>query len=60
RQFEQVMAHRKYAPNDVAAGRAFTAAYVEYVHAAERMYEAAGAPEHGHGAAAAAPAQHQH
>ncbi|HET8748616.1 MAG TPA: DUF6448 family protein, partial [Ramlibacter sp.] len=34
RQFEQVMAHRKYAPNDVAAGRAFTAAYVEYVHAA--------------------------
>jgi hypothetical protein len=48
-QFEQMMAKKKYAPNDVEAGRAYTGAYVEFVHYAERLYDAATtpAPEHG-------------
>jgi hypothetical protein len=48
--FEQVMAKRKYNPNDVEAGRAYATAYVEFVHYAERLYGAAEAlaPEHGH------------
>ena len=48
--FEQVMAKRKYAPSDVEAGRAYSSAYVEFVHYAERLYTAAEtmAPEHAH------------
>ena len=46
--FDQVMAKKKYNPDDVAAGRAYASAYVEFVHYAERLYEAAEtmAPEH--------------
>ena len=46
--FEDVMKKRKYNPNDVAAGRAFASAYVEYTHYVERLYDAAQtlAPEH--------------
>jgi hypothetical protein len=39
--FEQVMAKKKYAPADVEAGRAYSNAYVEFVHYAERLYDAA-------------------
>lgn len=48
RQFEDVMKKKKYNPNDVAAGRAFVSAYVEYTHYVERLYDAAEtlAPEH--------------
>ena len=48
--FEQVMAKKKYDPNAVEAGRAYSAAYVDFVHYAEQLYDAAGptAPEHGH------------
>lgn len=48
RQFDEVMAKKTYNPNDVAAGRAYASAYVEFVHYAERLYEAAEtmAPEH--------------
>ena len=55
--FDAVMAKRKYDPNDVAAGRAYSNAYVEFVHYAERLHGAAAtlAPEH----AAKAPA-HAH
>ena len=38
--FEQVAAKKKYDPNDVEAGRAFSNAYVEYVHYVERLYNA--------------------
>lgn len=41
-QFEEVMTTKKYNPNDVAAGRAYTSAYVQFVHYAERLYGAAG------------------
>jgi hypothetical protein len=39
--FDQVMAKRKYDPNDVQAGRAYASAYVEFTHYAERLYNAA-------------------
>jgi hypothetical protein len=40
RQFEEVMKNKKYNPNDVAGGRAFASAYVEYTHYVERLYDA--------------------
>ena len=48
--FEQVMAKKGYDPNDVEAGRAYSGAYVEFVHYAERLYGAAqaSAAEHAH------------
>src|SRR5687768_395 len=46
--FNAVMTKKNYKPDDVAAGRAYSNAYVEFVHYAERLYEAAEtlAPEH--------------
>ena len=41
RHFEDVMKKKKYNPNDVAAGRAFAGAYVEFTHYVERLYDAA-------------------
>ena len=41
RTFEDVMKKKKYDANDVAAGRAYASAYVEYTHYAERLYNAA-------------------
>lgn len=41
RHFDQVMARKRYDPNDVEAGRAYSNAYVEFVHYADRLYEAA-------------------
>jgi len=48
RHFEEVMKKKNYNPNDIAAGRAFASAYVEYTHYVERLYNAAEtlAPEH--------------
>ena len=48
RHFEDTMKKKKYNPNDVAAGRAFSSAYVEYTHYVERLYTAAEtlAPQH--------------
>ena len=48
RNFEAVMKKKGYNPNDVAAGRAFASAYVEYTHYVERLYDAGEtlAPEH--------------
>ena len=47
-QFEDMMKKKNYKPDDVAAGRAFASAYVEYTHYVERLYDAAEslAPEH--------------
>jgi hypothetical protein len=41
RHFEALMKKKKYNPNDVAAGRAFASAYVEFTHYVERLYDAA-------------------
>lgn len=58
RHFDQVMAKKRYDPNDVEAGRFYSTAYVEFVHYAERLYNAAEtmAPE----AAQKSPAMHTH
>jgi hypothetical protein len=59
--YQKVMAARGFDPNDVAAGRAFVAAYVPYVHYVEGLWEAARATPHGHypgHAKQAAGAQH--
>jgi hypothetical protein len=39
--FDAVIAKKKYRPDDVEAGRAYSSAYVEFVHYAERLYDAA-------------------
>ncbi len=46
--FENMMKKKKYNPNDIAAGRDFSSAYVEYTHYVERLYNAAEtlAPDH--------------
>jgi hypothetical protein len=46
--FEKVLAARTYKPDDVAAGRAYVAAYVEFVHYAERLHAAATGDAPGH------------
>jgi hypothetical protein len=48
RVFEGVMKRKSYSAGDVAAGRAFVSAYIEYTHYVERLYDAAEtlAPEH--------------
>ena len=49
--FEEVLARKRYPAGDVAAGRAYSSAYVAFVHYAERLYDAADtlAPaDHGH------------
>ena len=39
RNFEDMMKKKKYNPDDVAAGRTFASAYVEYTHYVERLYD---------------------
>lgn len=46
--FANVDAKRNYDPNDVAAGREYVKAYVEYIHFVERLHEAALKPAPGH------------
>jgi hypothetical protein len=48
RTFEEALKKKDYTPDDVAAGRAFASAYIEYTHYVERLYDAAEtmAPEH--------------
>ena len=51
KEFDAVLAKKNYRPDDVAAGRAFVNAYVEYIHYVERLYDATGAgalPQHAH------------
>ena len=46
--FANVQARRKYDVNDVAAGREYVKAYVEYIHFVERLHEAVTSPAAGH------------
>jgi hypothetical protein len=46
--FREVMAARKFDPDDVAGGRAYVKAYVELIHFVERVYEATGSAPHSH------------
>lgn len=47
-QYEKARALKSYKKNDVAAGRKYVAAYVTYLHYAERLYAATAHPTHGH------------
>jgi hypothetical protein len=47
-QHHAVIDKKNFAATDVAAGRAFVKAYVEYVHFVERLYEATKTAAHGH------------
>lgn len=46
--FDEVVAAQSYARDDVAAGRDYVRAYVEFVHYVERLYEAAATSAPGH------------
>ena len=47
-QFGKVQSRKNYDKDDVAAGREYVEAYVEYVHYVERLYEAARESARGH------------
>ena len=47
-EFAQVMATRTFKADDLAAGRAYIKAYVEFIHFVERLYESTMQPPHGH------------
>ena len=46
--FKETEAKRKFAPNDVAAGRESVKTYVEYIHYVEGLHAAATSAAHGH------------
>jgi hypothetical protein len=46
--FDETVAHRMFKPSDVAAGREYVRAYVEFIHYVERLYAAITASAHGH------------
>lgn len=46
--FEALSALKGYDPNNVAAGRRYVQAYVEYIHYVERLHEAATTAAEGH------------
>jgi hypothetical protein len=47
-QFEDVSSRKTFDRQDLAGGRRYVAAYVEYVHYVERIYEAATRTAEGH------------
>jgi len=57
--FTQAMAKKKFSANDVEAGREFVKAYVEYIHFAERIHEAAVQQAHGHAPESNGAAAHE-
>jgi hypothetical protein len=46
--FQRVVKAKDYESSDVAAGREYVAAYVEFIHIAERLENAVHGEEHGH------------
>jgi hypothetical protein len=46
--FNEVVKHKMFQASDVAGGRAYVAAYVEFIHYVERIYESSTAEVHGH------------
>ncbi len=47
-QFTNAMAKKNFKPDDVAAGREYVKAYVEFIHYAERLFQGATKPAEGH------------
>ena len=48
RQFGEVLAMKTFEPDDVAAGRAYVKAYVEFIHFVELVYDSTRIAPHGH------------
>jgi hypothetical protein len=46
--FTEAITAKEFQPEDVAAGREYIKAYVEFIHYVERLYEASTASAHGH------------
>jgi hypothetical protein len=46
--FKETVAAKAFKSSDVAAGREYVKAYVEFIHYVERLYEAATSTAHGH------------
>jgi len=46
--FQEALSHKEYNSADLAAGRDYVKAYVEFIHYVERMYEAATRSAEGH------------
>jgi hypothetical protein len=46
--FAQVMAAQTFKADDLAAGRAYIKAYVEFIHFVERLHDGTMQPPHGH------------
>lgn len=46
--FAKLLARKNFRPDDLEAGRAYVEAYVEFIHYAERIYEASTRPAAGH------------
>ena len=48
KQFDELMKKKNFDIQDVEKGREYVAAYVEFIHFVERIYEASRQPAHGH------------
>jgi hypothetical protein len=62
--FHDAVHKKKFNPNDIAAGREFVGAYVNYVHLVEGLHQALNATAHGHAdeaeTSASPQAEHNH
>jgi hypothetical protein len=59
--YKQVMARKNFKADDVVAGRKYVEAYVGYIHAVEKVHQAAAGDAHDQGhVAEAAPPAHKH
>ena len=57
-QFGEVMATKTFKADDIAAGRAYIKAYVEFIHFVERLYDDTMRAPHGHFEESAVPSKH--
>ena len=57
-QFGEVIATKTFKAEDIAAGRAYIKAYVEFVHFVERLYDDAMKAPHGHFEESEVPSKH--
>ena len=57
-QFSEVIAARTFAADDIAAGRAYIKAYVEFIHFVERLYDSTMKAPHGHFEESEVPSKH--
>ena len=57
-QFGEVIATKTFKADDIAAGRAFIKAYVEFIHFVERLYDGTMKAPHGHFEESKVPSKH--